>query len=112
MPCQDLLQTLGDVVEDPEEGQTPPSSSNEGNGTIMIRLAEPESFLLFSQRIPSQNLGFLDNRATTLEVSISSRYFTIHQSPTLLSSNRAAGTTGAGMMESHGILSLRASATP
>ncbi|PWY74571.1 hypothetical protein BO94DRAFT_500072 [Aspergillus sclerotioniger CBS 115572] len=57
--------------------------------------AEEESFLLFSQDIPSANLGFVDSRATTIDITIHDQDFTIHQSPTLLSSSRAGGTTGA-----------------
>jgi hypothetical protein len=56
----------------------------------------PEAFLLFSQSIPSQNLGFVDSKATELELTIGSRELLIHQSPTILSSNRGGGTTGAG----------------
>ncbi|PYH63340.1 S-adenosylmethionine-dependent methyltransferase [Aspergillus vadensis CBS 113365] len=54
-----------------------------------------ESFLLFSQDIPSANLGFVDSRATTIDLTIHDQDYTIHQSPTLLSSSRAGGTTGA-----------------
>jgi len=70
---QSLLDGLGNEIEDPEE----------------------ESFLLFSQSIPSQNLGFVDSKATLLELTINGRDLTIHQSPTILSSNRGGGTTGA-----------------
>ena len=55
-----------------------------------------EVFLLFSQSIPSQNLGFVNPKAALLEVSIGDRDLLIHQSPTILSSNREGGTTGAG----------------
>lgn len=55
-----------------------------------------EVFLLFSQSIPSQNLGFVDPKATVLDLTINGHDLTIHQSPTLLSSNRGGGTTGAG----------------
>ena len=55
-----------------------------------------ESFLLFSQSIPSQNLGFVDSKTTSLELSIGGQDLTIHQSPTILSSDRGGGTTGAG----------------
>lgn len=54
-----------------------------------------EAFLLFSQSIPSQNLGFVDSKATVLDVSVAGRDLTIYQSPTILSSNRDGGTTGA-----------------
>ncbi|KAI9167120.1 Diaminohydroxyphosphoribosylamino-pyrimidine deaminase [Paramyrothecium foliicola] len=56
---------------------------------------EEETFLLYSQPIPSQNLGFLDPKAHSVDVAIGDRDFTLHQSPTVLSSNRAGGTTGA-----------------
>ncbi|EPE31329.1 S-adenosyl-L-methionine-dependent methyltransferase [Glarea lozoyensis ATCC 20868] len=70
---EEFLILLGPEIEDPEE----------------------ESFLLFSQSIPSQDLGFVDSKATTLELSIGGHDLTIHQSPTVLSSNRDGGTTGA-----------------
>ena len=73
MPLQELLLALGDEIEDAEE----------------------ETFLLFSQSIPSQNLGFIDAKATELEITIAGNDLTISQSPGLLSSNREAGTTGA-----------------
>ncbi|KAJ6172689.1 hypothetical protein N7470_001756 [Penicillium chermesinum] len=57
--------------------------------------AEEEAFLLFSQDIPTANLGFVDSRATEVEVAIRDVEYTIHQSPTLLASSRAGGTTGA-----------------
>ncbi|KAL4784401.1 hypothetical protein BJX76DRAFT_221313 [Aspergillus varians] len=57
--------------------------------------ADEESFLLFSQDIPSSNLGFVDSKATTIDIPIHDQEYTIHQSPTLLSSSRAGGTTGA-----------------
>jgi len=73
MSLEALLDTLGPGIDDPEE----------------------ESFLLFSQSIPSQNLGFVDSKATLLELSIGGRDLSIHQSPTILASNRGGGTTGA-----------------
>lgn len=73
MTLQDLFQVIGEEIEDPEE----------------------ETFLLFSQSIPSQNLGFVDVKATELEITISRRDLNIVQSPGLLSSNREGGTTGA-----------------
>ncbi|CZR36685.1 uncharacterized protein FPRO_03055 [Fusarium proliferatum ET1] len=68
-----LLANLEPEVEDPEE----------------------ETFMLYSQPIPSMNLGFVDSRATSVDVSVADRDYTIHQSPTVLSSSRAGGTTGA-----------------
>ncbi|KAI9795965.1 MAG: hypothetical protein M1835_004859 [Candelina submexicana] len=73
MPLQGVLQFLGDEIIDPEE----------------------ESFLLFSLAISSQNLGFVDSKAVIVELSIAGQDLTIHQSPTILSSNRKKGTTGA-----------------
>ncbi|TGO28248.1 hypothetical protein BPAE_0030g00340 [Botrytis paeoniae] len=70
---QPFLDSLGPEVEDPEE----------------------EAFLLFSQTIPSQNLGFVDSKATEIDFTINGRDLTIYQSPTILSSNRDGGTTGA-----------------
>jgi hypothetical protein len=52
--------------------------------------------LLFSQSIPSQNLGFVDSKATSIDITVGGRDLTIHQSPTILSSTRDGGTTGAG----------------
>lgn len=73
MGVDNLILALGEEIADPEE----------------------ETFLLFSQSIPSQNLGFIDAKATSLELSVSDNDLTITQSPGLLSSNRAGGTTGA-----------------
>ncbi|KAI9924981.1 hypothetical protein ASPWEDRAFT_45105 [Aspergillus wentii DTO 134E9] len=56
---------------------------------------EEESFLLFTQDIPSGNLGFIDSRAASIDATIHGQDYSIHQSPTVLSSSRAGGTTGA-----------------
>ncbi|KAJ5790669.1 uncharacterized protein N7518_007680 [Penicillium psychrosexuale] len=56
---------------------------------------DEESFLLFAQDIPSNNLGMLNPRAPSVEISINDHEYIIHQSPALLSSHRAGGTTGA-----------------
>ncbi|KAI1535856.1 hypothetical protein A1F96_00968 [Pyrenophora tritici-repentis] len=58
---------------------------------------EEEAFIIFSQAIPSQSLGFIDSQAATLEVSVAGHDLVIHQSRGLLTSDRKAGTTGAGM---------------
>lgn len=55
--------------------------------------AEEETFLLFSQDIPSQNLGFVDPQSATLDLNVAGKDFVIHQSPTIL--NRPGSTTGA-----------------
>ncbi|PTD01522.1 hypothetical protein FCULG_00010150 [Fusarium culmorum] len=60
-----------------------------------VQDAEEETFYLYAQPIPSMNLGFIDARATSVDVSVGDRDFTIHQSPTVLSSTRSGGTTGA-----------------
>ncbi|KAK6819540.1 diaminohydroxyphosphoribosylamino-pyrimidine deaminase [Apiospora arundinis] len=57
--------------------------------------ADEETFLLFSQEIPSQNLGFVDARSSSLDLTVAGKDYVIHQSPAVLSSNRAGGTTGA-----------------
>ncbi|QQK44659.1 Protein kinase, ATP binding site [Penicillium digitatum] len=64
------------------------------NGEEIVDVDE-ESFLLFAQDIPSNNLGMLNPRAPSVEISINGNEYTIHQSPSLLSSHRAGGTTGA-----------------
>ena len=56
---------------------------------------EEESFSLFTQEIPSQDLGFVDAKVMSLEITVCGRDLDIRQSPTLLSSNRKEGTTGA-----------------
>ncbi|KAL2267450.1 hypothetical protein VTJ83DRAFT_4727 [Remersonia thermophila] len=73
MTLRGFLQALGAPVHDVEE----------------------ETFDLFAQDLPSQNLGFVDSRASTVDITVAGRDFTIHQSPAVLSSNRAGGTTGA-----------------
>ena len=55
-----------------------------------------ETHILFSQLLPGQDLGFVDSKASFLELEVAGRDLTISQSPTLLSSNRKGGTTGAG----------------
>jgi hypothetical protein len=59
-----------------------------------------ESFLLFTRDIPSANLGFVDARASVVDVTLHGQELAIHQSPTLLSSRREGGTTGAGISTS------------
>ncbi|KAI1292683.1 hypothetical protein F5Y03DRAFT_17348 [Xylaria venustula] len=71
MALNDLFGLLGPAIQDPEE----------------------ETFLLFSQEIPSQNLGFVDSQATAIDLTIGGKDYTIYQSPTIL--NRPGSTTGA-----------------
>ncbi|KAK2814301.1 hypothetical protein FQN49_008232 [Arthroderma sp. PD_2] len=68
-----LLDTIGHEVED----------------------AEQDAFIQFSKPIPSSDLGFADPRSNNVEVIINGEEFEIRQSPTILSSTRAGGTTGA-----------------
>jgi len=73
MTFLNLLELLGEEIQDPEE----------------------ESFLLFTQALPSQNLGFVDPKATSIDLTVAGRDITVQQSPARLSSNRSEGTTGA-----------------
>ncbi|KAK7447479.1 hypothetical protein Landi51_06835 [Colletotrichum acutatum] len=87
MAVKALISTLEDEILDPEE-----ATDLHGDPTY----APTETFFLFSHNIPSSNLGFIDPKATELSLTLAGRDFTIHQSPTVLSSTRAGGTTGAG----------------
>lgn len=55
-----------------------------------------ESFLLFAQADRSSDLGFVDPQKRLIEISVAGQDLVIEQSPSLLRSNRAEGTTGAG----------------
>ena len=121
MTLQSFLRALGAPVQDAEEGgrmerpsraQIPiytyflPRRNNTHLPTLPIHVClhseltplavALETFELFSQDLPSQNLGFIDPKAATVELTIAGRDLTVHQSPSILSSNRAGGTTGAG----------------
>ena len=63
-----------------------------GEGILDV---DEETFLLFSQPTVNQNLGFIDSKATTLELTVGNKDLSIVQSPGLLSSSRQQGTTGA-----------------
>ncbi|KAK4962209.1 Ribosomal protein lysine methyltransferase [Elasticomyces elasticus] len=65
-----LLSTLGDEIQDTDEGAT---------------------------TIPSQDLGMVDPKASEIDVSVGKRNFIIQQAPGLLSSDRDGGTTGAAL---------------
>ena len=54
-----------------------------------------EIFSLFTQVIPSQNLGFVDSTAGSVQVDIAGHDYELLQSPGLLSAARKGGTTGA-----------------
>lgn len=55
-----------------------------------------DAFAVFSQDIPSSSLGFIDAHAAALELTVAGADLVIHQSRGLLTSQRKAGTTGAG----------------
>lgn len=90
MGLPELIRILGDDIQDPEEG-----SVHRAIRTEDCLLRSTESFLLFSQALPSQDLGFANSKAKTLDLEVGGSNITIHQSPTLLFSNRNEGTTGA-----------------
>ncbi|KAM0514181.1 hypothetical protein ACHAPE_007017 [Trichoderma viride] len=71
-PLLELISRLEDEIQDPDE----------------------ETFLLYSNDIPSQGLGFIDSHASVLDLQLSGRDITIHQSPGVLASSRKGGTTG------------------
>ena len=73
MGCEEFIKTLGNPIEDTDE----------------------ETFLLFTSHKSSSDLGFIDPTAPTLELSVAGHDLTIDQSPTLLTSQRKEGTTGA-----------------
>ncbi|RCI08320.1 hypothetical protein L249_8941 [Ophiocordyceps polyrhachis-furcata BCC 54312] len=58
--------------------------------------AEEETFLLYAlQPLSSQDLGFVDPRAGSVQVMVGDREVTLHQSPALLASDREAALLGA-----------------
>ena len=60
-----------------------------------VASANEETFLLFSQTLPTNDLGFVDNKSEGLELDIGNRTIVLKQSPGLLVSQRKTGTTGA-----------------
>ncbi|KAF2201541.1 hypothetical protein GQ43DRAFT_471683 [Delitschia confertaspora ATCC 74209] len=70
---RDISDILGAPVTDPDE----------------------EAFLVFSNSIPSHSLGFVDSKASVIDLTVAGRDLSIHQSQGLLTSNRKEGTTGA-----------------
>lgn len=93
MSIRNLIESLEEEILDPEEGPFPISTLTSVSPPSNI---PPETFFLFSQPIPSANLGFIDPKTAELEISVRGRDYTIHQSPAVLASNREGGTTGAG----------------
>ncbi|PTB80732.1 hypothetical protein M440DRAFT_1134197 [Trichoderma longibrachiatum ATCC 18648] len=70
---QELLSNLDDEIQDTDE----------------------ETFLLYANTVPLEGLGFIDSRASMLEIQLNGKDVTIHQSPGVLASSRKGGTTGA-----------------
>ncbi|KAF3903837.1 hypothetical protein AA313_de0209427 [Arthrobotrys entomopaga] len=56
---------------------------------------EEECFILFSNKPDNRDLGFVSRTDSTVSVTINSHDYTIHQAPSLLTSTRETGTTGA-----------------
>ncbi|KAL6898209.1 hypothetical protein GGI43DRAFT_88068 [Trichoderma evansii] len=71
-PLLRLISELYDEIQDPDE----------------------ETFIIYSNDIPSQGLGFIDSHASVLDLELNGRDLTIHQSPGALTSSRKGGTTG------------------
>ena len=91
MPLEELFGALGGEIEDVEEGL------HELHCVSSPQVHEaPETFLLFAQSFPHQDLGIVDPKASTIEITVGGQDMHIQQSPTLLKSNREGGTTGAG----------------
>lgn len=91
MTLLDLIDVLGEEIQDPDEGDHDLWSDD---WDLLIQALE--TFLLFSAATFSQNLGFIDPKADALQITVADREMTIEQSPSLLSSDRKGGTTGAG----------------
>ncbi|KAM0250004.1 hypothetical protein ACHAQJ_008810 [Trichoderma viride] len=86
----ELISRLEDEIEDPDE----------------------ETFLLYSNTIPSQGLGFIDSHASVLDLQLNGRDITIHQSPGVLASTRKGGTTGSEWLASSSNILFRTLLTP
>lgn len=56
-----------------------------------------ETYDLFSYDFPQRNLGMINDKASTLEVDVAGERYDIRQSPGLLTSSNAEGTTGAAL---------------
>ncbi|CAK4032714.1 Hypothetical predicted protein [Lecanosticta acicola] len=74
---ESLLAKLGHEIQDPNE----------------------ETYDVFSQPRPSQDLGMVDARAESLDLTIAGRDFEVKQSPGVLQSSRGGGTTGAAVWQ-------------
>ena len=81
MTLQTFLALLGDPLD--------------VDGTTSDTLYE-DTFTVLAHRPPARNLGFIDSTSSSLSVTVNDHEFAINQSPQLLKSQRAGGTTGAG----------------
>ena len=92
---QSFLHSLGDEIEDLDEGEQY-SRLQCHQGHIGDR-SSIEVFDLFTHSNSFQDLGMVDAQAEELEISVCGRDFTIRQSPGVLQSRRAGGTTAAAV---------------
>ena len=89
-----LTSLFGQQVEDASEGKDTitrprtPDGADDGCS---------ETFDLFAQPANSGDLGMIDPKAASIDLTIQGRDFTLTQSPGLLQSNREGGTTGAAI---------------
>ncbi|CUS09528.1 unnamed protein product [Tuber aestivum] len=90
MPLSTFLPLLYEINDTYEEPAPPP-----GGPPPFPTL--PESVTLFATKPPSKDLGFLNPKSPSVEITIGSQDLTILQSPSVLSSSRDGGTTGAGI---------------
>ncbi|KAK3955402.1 hypothetical protein QBC32DRAFT_229882 [Pseudoneurospora amorphoporcata] len=77
--CEELqgfLRLLGNEIKDSDD-------------------ADQETYDLYAQDLPSSDLGIIDPKTAVLQLTVAGQDLTIHQSPGILSSARAGGTTGA-----------------
>lgn len=56
-----------------------------------------ETFELFTCDLPSTDLGMVNEKSSTVQVEVAGQQYEIRQSPGLLTSSRAEGTTGAAL---------------
>lgn len=86
----ELSEWLGEPIQDAEEGRVLSKV-----GSLSRDLTKSETFMLFSQDIPSSNLGFVDEKANVVELEITGRSLSLRQSPGLLQSQRSGGMSSA-----------------